>query len=89
MPLLRRTRQLLTLKAELFEEQGGDALPAMLEVNEEIAGIKREMAEEFAQRPNMARGILADLRRHVEGVYQAEEQAAKALNAAITSPDWS
>jgi hypothetical protein len=89
VPLLRRTRQLLTLKSELFEEQGGDALPAMLEVNEQIAEIKQQMAEEFTQRPNMARGILADLRHHIQGVYQAEEQAVMALKAAIASPDWS
>ncbi|HEX9988983.1 MAG TPA: DUF4872 domain-containing protein [Chloroflexia bacterium] len=88
VPLLRRTRQLLTLKAELFEEQGGDALPAMLEVNEELAEIKQQMGEDFAQRPNMVKGILSDLRRHIEGVYQAEEQAATALKAAIASPDW-
>ncbi|HYP40829.1 MAG TPA: DUF4872 domain-containing protein [Chloroflexia bacterium] len=89
VPPLRRTRQLLTLKAELFEEQGGDALPEILKINEELAEIKREAVEEFARRPNMAQGILADLRHHIEGVYQAEEQASMALKAAIASPNWS
>ena len=81
--LLKKAREYIDIKTEMFIEKGAAALPAMLDCNRRLDALKREAASDFP----MTAGEISDLRdeicRHVRKVHEAEEEAVMALKAAV------
>ena len=79
-PNLKRIRQLMLDKNRLFEEQGENALDAMVKINGEVDVVMPRAVADLNRPPT----FLADVQPNILRCYQIENKAFQKLNAIIT-----
>jgi len=83
VPMLKKAREYIDLKTELFIEKGRAALPEMMDCNHRLDKLKDRSENDFPMTAAEISDLRAEIQRHVATVHQAEEEAVLALKAVI------
>ena len=79
VPLFRETRELSLRKRDLFQSQGAAGLPEIGEINQRLLAIESKIAGSPQLNASETTELLTNLRDHILGVYEAENEAAQRL----------
>jgi hypothetical protein len=82
-PVLAETRHLLQKQHDLFIEQGGTSLGERLHLEQRLATLKREIAEEFPLNQVAIDQLLAEMHECVVQIWGVERQAIEGLQSAL------
>ena len=83
VPMLKKAREYIDLKTELFIETGAASLPEMLDCHNRLDKLKAAAENDFPMTAAEISDLRHDIRHHVQTVHQAEEEAVLALKAVI------
>ena len=83
IPMLKKVREYIDLKTELFIEKGRAALPEMMDCNRRLDKLKDGAENDFPMTAAEISDLRDEIRRHVQTVHQAEEEAVLALKGVI------
>ena len=81
--ILSEARNCIDLKTDLFINEGAAQLEKIIECNNRIEALKVESETDFPMNEADIADLRAEIRRQVEKVHDAEEEAVMALKAAI------
>lgn len=83
VPMLKQAQELILMKYETFTEQGSEATARILELEAQLNALKMEAESDFPMTEVMVADLRDDIRRHVQHVLEAEQEAVTALQAAM------
>jgi hypothetical protein len=78
-PLFAETARLLTRKRELFEAQGMDSITEIHRINDRLAELRNEAAQNFPLSAREVTDLLNKLRDHVLSIQRVEANAIMTL----------
>jgi hypothetical protein len=80
---LRRTRELLRSRLDLFLERGSEAREDIQALDDQLAAMKRDFDPAFPAGERQARRILLDMQEQLHTLYKVESEALNALEEAV------
>jgi hypothetical protein len=83
VPPFKETRELMVRSHKLFLEQGGAALDEIRGINARLDEIKAEVAADFPLDEAQVLAMRENLRTHVLGIHDIEQEAVAALQEAM------
>jgi hypothetical protein len=84
VPAFKETKELAMRRRQLFETRGPGASDEIRHIRERLADIKKETGENFPLSPADARALFNDLRQRILKLRDAEAEAVRVLESAIT-----
>ncbi|MEM7133249.1 MAG: BtrH N-terminal domain-containing protein [Chloroflexota bacterium] len=84
IPLLGKSRELLTQKRQLFFDKGGDALTQINQINERLGTIRQTMDNDFPLTEDEVSELQQQIATAVQHVHDVELEGVDALKAAMS-----
>lgn len=81
--LLAETRRVLAQKYAVFLEQGNDGLEEIGELSQQLSEMEEELNSHFPISDNELHALFAEMQNHLEGIYEAEQEAHLALSSTV------
>lgn len=81
-PIFAQTKQLLNERRRLLEQEGAGAAPRIWEIREQLEGLENDMRDAFPLDEQACMSLLEMLASQIETLYEAEMDAAEALERA-------
>jgi hypothetical protein len=81
--MLKLARELIEQKHELFMELGGEAIDQRWKLEQQLDDLKKQSETDFPLNESEIAELRAEIRWHVLNVHDAEQEAVKALKAAM------
>jgi hypothetical protein len=80
---LGETRRVLAQKYAVFLEQGSDGLDEVARLSRQLTDMEEELNSNFPISDDEMHALFAEMQRHLEGIYEAEQEAHLALKACL------
>ncbi|NJN55626.1 MAG: BtrH N-terminal domain-containing protein [Anaerolineae bacterium] len=82
---LAQTRQLLTQKYAMYEQQGPDGQAEVASLSQQLTNLETELNSHFPISDEEMMALFADMQTHLNDIYQAELAALATLRACLQS----
>jgi hypothetical protein len=83
IPPLAETRRLLAQKYAIFLKQGNDGFDEVARLSQQLSDMEEELNSHFPMSDADMHALFAEMQRHLEGIYEAEQEAHLALKACL------